>query len=283
MLRASLIALAFSASCVLAASLDCPPSDSQCLAEGDTSAMIQVSASQGDQASPTDSVKDIEAKASDVAKDIEGKASDVVKDIQATASDPNMTFRPASFKPIPSWYSQFYGVMNSSYSKRVWMAFTSWVIYVIFALVIWTCCYPGPPVQAANPAGIEDPSDTLSKGHFSCLSSPGILCCACCCPGLRWADTMSSVGFLKITTGLSLAFFCAFLNGFANTCAVFGPFTILLALYYRQKLREEFKLSSWTCSNLCFDTLYIVICPWCALAQEARVVTHAMQRGEVKA
>merc|ERR1719482_1973674 len=131
--------------------------------------------------------------------------------------------------------------------------------------MIWKCCYPVKPVTepVAVAETIEDPKEIFTNGHFQCLNNPGICLCACLCPGLRWADTMNLVGFLKMTSGLSLAFLCAFLNGFAYTTAVFGPFTLLMALYYRQKLREEFKLSSWTCSNLCWDTLYLVFCPWC--------------------
>lgn len=259
MSRAFLIALTLLTSSVLAASLDCLPSDSQCLAQsthdGDESSMIQ--AHVGTLNVATRQVG-VEANVIDLKN----------KMINITVAGMN---------------AMGMGAMgHMSYGQQVWMAFTSWVIYVVFALLIWYCCYPGPPEKALTPSDIEDPKETFNSGHFSCLSSPSICLCALCCPGLRWADTMSLVGFLKMTTGLSLAFFCAFLNGFAYTAAFFGPFTLLLALYYRQKLREEFQLSSWTCSNLCIDTIYLMLCTPCALAQEARVVTHAIQRGELK-
>lgn len=164
--------------------------------------------------------------------------------------------------------------------NRVIYACVSWCIYVVLALLIWSCCYPSPPVVVADPGDIEDAKTTFQEGHFSCLRSPEICLCACLCPGLRWADTMNLMGFLKIGVGLSVVFFCALLNGFTSYAnAAVGPFTLCLALYYRHKLREQFNLPAWTCGSCCLDGLYILCCPWCAIAQEARAATHYLQKG----
>lgn len=171
---------------------------------------------------------------------------------------------------------------NATFAQRAWLACVSWLIYVVFALMIWALCYPPPPVRVADPKDVEDPSQTFREGHFQCLRNPSICLCACLCPGLRWADTMSMAGFLKISSGLSLVFFCALLNGFAYTTALVGPFTFFLCLYYRQELREQYALNSWSCSSCFADCLYLLLCPWCALAQEARVVTHSLQQGQPK-
>jgi len=166
---------------------------------------------------------------------------------------------------------------KTSYRDRVGLATISWAIYVVFALLFWTLCYPGPPVHVGD---IEDPVKMFQEGHFQCLKDPNICLCACFCPGLRWADTMNLAGFLEIGSALTLVFFCALLNGFVNCWCTLGPCTLLLALYYRQKLREQLDIRSWSCASCFADVLYLLCCPWCALAHEARVVTQLLQKGK---
>lgn len=172
------------------------------------------------------------------------------------------------------------GMLHASWKKRALYACFSWAIYVMLALLIWAMCYPGPPLPVADSSQVESAQATLESGHFSCFKNPEICLCACCCPGLRWADTISLMNLTRITVGLSLVFLCALLNGltgFGN--AIVGPVTVFLMLYYRHELRAKFDLPSWTCGSCCIDFIYILCCPWCAIAQEARAVTHHFQKG----
>lgn len=172
------------------------------------------------------------------------------------------------------------GFVHTSWKTHVVSAVFSWAIYVMLALLIWSVCYPAKPFPVAEPADIEDPKVTLESGHFACLRSPEICWCACCCPGLRWADTMYMAGLTSIVTGLTFVFCCSLLNCFTYFGnAIVGPFTLLLALYYRHKLREAIGLSYWTAGSCCIDCLYLLFCPWCAIAQEARTVKHLHQKG----
>jgi len=174
--------------------------------------------------------------------------------------------------------TQIQNIQPMNFKSRVIYASISWGIYVALALLIWLVCYPGAPAKAAVPGDIEDPKLTLENGHFACLTNPEICICACLCPGLRWADTMNLIGFMKIAVGLSIYFFCQLLNGFGYGNAYFGVATLLVILYNRHRLREKFELPSWTLGSCCFDAIYIFFCPWCAIAQEARTVTHHLQK-----
>jgi len=284
-MRTLLISLLLCTPSVVGASSVC--SDAQCSTEGeslDASALIQIAAT-------PDAVPDLEVNV-DVKNNDKSVSADKrqqhmkvhLHDQAMDITEPNGTVHHFNLTDALNVYKNKLAAFATpaTYGQRLLFALTSWAIYVVFAMMIWYCCYPAPPVPVANSTDIEEPSETFNNGHFQCLKNSGICLCACLCPGLRWADTMSLVGFLKISTALTAAFFCAFLNGFAETTAVFGPFTVALALYYRHKLREEFALDAWTCKTCVIDAVYLIFCPWCALAQEARVVTHAAMKGQLK-
>lgn len=165
-----------------------------------------------------------------------------------------------------------------SWTRTVLYACVSWSIYLVLAVLIWKCCYPGTPLKVGDKSVVESPAFTIKYGHFLCFQDPTICLCACFCPGLRWADTMNLIGFLQMGIGLSTFFFCGLLNGLAFTTAIYGPFTLLLILYYRHKLRAQFGLPSFSCGSCLVDFMYILFCPWCAIAQEARAVRHHVQR-----
>jgi len=235
----------------LVASSDYHPSDTQCLSGEDLGSLIQIHKT---------------ADASTAKKQVGAE------DVSAVMLDFSHKMLSATSDGL-----QTYGA--SSFRQRVLIACISWLIYVVFALLVWSLIYPPAPEPLANTGDVEDPVQTFQQGHFQCLQRTDICLCACFCPGLRWADTMSLAGFLKISTGLTLVFFCALLNGFVNTTFALGPFTYLLALFYRLKLREQFGDDPWSLHSISVDVVYLLFCPWCALSQEARVVTNARQKG----
>lgn len=168
------------------------------------------------------------------------------------------------------------GLSRGSWEHWAVSSTISWALYLVLALLVWVCCYPAEPQMVFEG---EDPQFTFQHSHFGCFKNPGICCCACFCPGLRWSDTMRLSGFLPICTGLTAFFVCALLNGLVYTNSFIGPVTCLLLLYYRQKLRGKLALHSCTAYTCCVDFLYVLLCPWCAIAQEARVVQNAYKVG----
>eukprot|EP00928_Gymnodinium_smaydae_P034460 TRINITY_DN24409_c1_g4_i1.p1 TRINITY_DN24409_c1_g4~~TRINITY_DN24409_c1_g4_i1.p1 ORF type:complete len:295 (+),score=18.38 TRINITY_DN24409_c1_g4_i1:667-1551(+) len=65
----------------------------------------------------------------------------------------------------------------------------------------------------------------------------------------------------------------------AYGCFVFGCFTTILMVYYRQQLRDKFALPSHTAEIYAEDFCYLFWCPCCGIAQEARAVNEAHQIG----
>lgn len=180
---------------------------------------------------------------------------------------------------IQTWTHDHLSYSSVDWSTQIVYSCMSCLIYVILGLLVWSCCYPGLPTKSASLQDLEAPETILQDGHFQCHRSPEICLCALVCPGIRWADTMALMGLLKISVGMSAYFFCGLMNGFVYTSVVYGPFTLMLVVYYRQKLRQKFGLDYATRGTCAIDCLYLLFCPWCAIAQEARVVTQHLQTG----
>ncbi|CAE8639513.1 unnamed protein product [Polarella glacialis] len=113
-----------------------------------------------------------------------------------------------------------------------------------------------------------------SSGPFDCFENIPVCFWACCCPALRWADTMDMQGFLGfwpamgVWTVLNLLSFAGL--GFVWLLAIGG------VTYYRQKMRRSFNMEGQgeICSY-CGDCCFYSCCTLCAVAQEARHVEFA--------
>eukprot|EP00929_Paragymnodinium_shiwhaense_P011500 TRINITY_DN11728_c0_g1_i1.p1 TRINITY_DN11728_c0_g1~~TRINITY_DN11728_c0_g1_i1.p1 ORF type:complete len:280 (+),score=49.67 TRINITY_DN11728_c0_g1_i1:85-924(+) len=103
---------------------------------------------------------------------------------------------------------------------------------------------------------------------------------ACCCPGIRWSDTVSNikVRFLKFWVALALFLFISLLgSGVAGAwvAGIFGFVLLGLGVYYRQQLRGAFGHSKGTLKTITLDILAWACCPCCAIVQEAKEVEYA--------
>lgn len=102
-----------------------------------------------------------------------------------------------------------------STSWRAWnaAALMTWCIWLTLTLLVYAVAYPhrGRPEQER--AGSSDPQKVMSDGHFHCLLDYQVCIWACCCPSLRWADTVS-------------------LSGFASFWVAFAAFSVLSLLNY---------------------------------------------------
>jgi Cys-rich protein (TIGR01571 family) len=270
MYTVSFFVVLFASTAHAVTSSDCAPSDTQCLTGSDMNSMIQSHTFALKQALTVIPKSDNNLSATLLAFQklmMNTTAALKGKMMNATAADAYT----AAAQACTSWAS-------STWGDRLVFGFFSWLIYLVLAFLIWTLLYPPPPDRVSNPGDIEDPVTTFQKGHFKCFDNPGICLCACCCPGLRWADTMSLFGFLRIGVGLTLVFLCALFNGFVGCIALAGPFTLALALYYRHSIRTKFGMESWSPVTCGIDCVYLLCCFPCALAQEARVVMHYLQK-----
>eukprot|EP00929_Paragymnodinium_shiwhaense_P011502 TRINITY_DN11728_c0_g2_i1.p1 TRINITY_DN11728_c0_g2~~TRINITY_DN11728_c0_g2_i1.p1 ORF type:complete len:309 (+),score=70.08 TRINITY_DN11728_c0_g2_i1:76-1002(+) len=102
---------------------------------------------------------------------------------------------------------------------------------------------------------------------------------ACCCPGIRWSDTVSNikVRFLKFWVALAVFLFVSLLAGGVAgpwVAGIFGFVVLGLGVYYRQQLRGALGHSKGTLKTITLDILAWSCCPCCAIVQEAKEVEY---------
>jgi len=112
----------------------------------------------------------------------------------------------------------------------------------------------------------------VEKDWLICLS-------ACCCPLIRWADTISQVSIAKFYMVLlaGIAFdvlffwFGIFLFG-VYVWDVFFLIVVIIGVYCRQRIRSAYGHGSPTCWSVFLDFLAWSCCTCCSIVQEAREV-----------
>lgn len=114
----------------------------------------------------------------------------------------------------------------------------------------------------------------FSFGLCSCLTDPKICAMGFCCPCLRWADTLDRQGVLRYWPAFLAMFSLGLLSFYTQGLAFIA--TVVLGVFYRQKLRERFQIEGGNTSVI-KDMLVWCFCQPCAIVQEAR--EEAVQRG----
>lgn len=98
---------------------------------------------------------------------------------------------------------------------------------------------------------------------------------AFCCPVIRWADTMSMAPLLPFWAALGLMVLLACLQ--PATGGLISLLSVLVAVYFRQRLRRIYNHGPFTPKNMVLDCLTWSFCCWCAIVQEAREVEHVQK------
>jgi len=114
--------------------------------------------------------------------------------------------------------------------------------------------------------------NNFEKDWLICLS-------ACCCPLIRWADTISQVStakfYMLLLAGIAFDvlffWFGLFLFG-VYVWDVFFLIVVIIGVYCRQRIRLAYGHGSPTCSSVCMDILAWSCCTCCTIVQEAREV-----------
>lgn len=116
-------------------------------------------------------------------------------------------------------------------------------------------------------------------GLFSCHEDPEITVCSLCCPGIRWALTLSYVpGMLTFWVGFFI-YMCVELLGGLTACTIGWVLLALLCTAYRQELRQKFNMERQGGMTYITDAMTYCFCVCCAIAQEARHVEDALKSG----
>jgi len=109
---------------------------------------------------------------------------------------------------------------------------------------------------------------TFSFSLFSCFSDMKICLAGCLCGGCRWAQTLERNHQLKYWQGIAIVVACEVLASY--TFNISGFVFILVAVYYRQKLREYYSMEWKTPKTVILDCLSWACCSCCSIIQEAR-------------
>lgn len=117
------------------------------------------------------------------------------------------------------------------------------------------------------------PKDGFSDAIYSCAGSWSICFYACCCPCLRWSDTVSKVGLMYFWFGVMLWAPLLYFNYLV--AGVSWPILALLGAGYRYRLRSHFGLERGA-TRVCQDLVAWCCCMPCAIAQEARHVDRTI-------
>jgi len=121
--------------------------------------------------------------------------------------------------------------------------------------------------RAAFAFGLFDEKESWSDDKWLCFLS-------CCCPGIRWAETLTSDKVQLASSFWALLTISLLATHELNhlTLGLGHLVFVAIAVYYRQQLRDKFSLVSGTRGTVFQDCLVWLCFPWCAAAQEARQV-----------
>lgn len=114
--------------------------------------------------------------------------------------------------------------------------------------------------------GMKRPEeDDFGVGLFQCLSDLKLCLFTCCCPSLRWADTMDKTGLQSYWAAFTTFIVLATLS--PCTCGITGLFLVAVCVRQRRRLRRKYNVAL----NDPLDCFAYLCCGTCAIVQEARV------------
>lgn len=180
------------------------------------------------------------------------------------------------------------GVRQASRSGRstwdswpVWKKLLAIFINAFFWLIVAIIYSRFRDRIQGQPIDYIDPSSThrwFSTSLFGCFSNPMICLLACCCPAMRWADTMDKAQPQLLSYWKAIIALLVLMTAISVLNVVAGYLTsicslIVLALVVskRQQLRDQNNVKRGDITYL-EDCCAYMCCSCCAIAQEARVV-----------
>mmetsp|Transcript_93317 Transcript_93317/g.200260 ORF Transcript_93317/g.200260 Transcript_93317/m.200260 type:complete len:306 (+) Transcript_93317:99-1016(+) len=144
-----------------------------------------------------------------------------------------------------------------------------WALLVGGVGFLYKQYYITPPVDIEKAtASFKD--QNFVHGPFSCFDDLEILAWSCCCGGIRWADTMQSIGVVTFWVGIALFMFTVILDTFTGGILMWIVIAVIFT-YYRQELRKKFSMKNEG-EDQFKDFCMWCCCGVCAIAQEARHV-----------
>jgi Cys-rich protein (TIGR01571 family) len=170
--------------------------------------------------------------------------------------------------------------LEGGYGGYFWRCVISWVIWIVLAFLVVQGCYVRGLIPEKDPRSTADPVTRLKSGHFDCFSDFSVCLCSVICLPIRWADTVSMANLLSFWKAFAIFAVAGLLNHVIFIGVyTWGVLTAGVMFFYRQQLRKKLFLNAWRYDVALLDCLYVLFCPFCAVAQEAMVVREAYETG----
>lgn len=159
---------------------------------------------------------------------------------------------------------------------------------LLATIVIWSFLYATAAVYyhkyvitEPEPEKSEEGKDLTkwTSGIFACSEDWPIFFWSCCCPGIRWADTMSEIGVHKYWPAFAMFTALYFLAAIPGVTWISWALVVAYCTFHRQEFRKKFEFTEVGGKSLATDCGLYCCCMWCAVAQEARMVKEACKVG----
>jgi len=173
--------------------------------------------------------------------------------------------------PVQQWYDAWLQALVLRFFLLAYAGLVCTVAYFYFRQ---------KPVQEGAMPELEF-SDGLSDWEYGicdCCSAPSISFWSCCCPAIRWADTLGTTGLLGFWLAFAIYLSVDILGGLAGEVL----FWILLAVIcagFRQEMRIKYQMKKQGGATYVQDFLLYCCCSCCVMTQEARQVEDACKVG----
>jgi len=183
---------------------------------------------------------------------------------------------PAHEHKSPTWGeltdAKAFGLMSKS---EIFGTFVIWLIlyFSVAAYYQTNVRYYAPPAKQDK---VEKSQENNFKDHeqfrfglFECFKHGDVAFWSCCCPGIRWADTMSKLGIMRFWPAFCFltSLYCLSFIPIATICCYLV--VVGYMAYHRQELRAKFNFEdqgTGACVSDCFTYMF---CMSCAVAQDA--------------
>lgn len=176
-------------------------------------------------------------------------------------------------------------------SPWIWMIFIMGFWWFLFSMLVWIILiaviahfyrqsrnYPELDASLAN-VDSQRALTNWTAGFCSCYEDCLACWCACCCPCIRWAETLSLVeGLLVFWVGFVVYLSLSFMN-LLTSITLLWLALVIICTAYRQQLRIKFDFERQGGCSILTDCLLYTCCTCCAIVQEARHVEAAMKYG----
>lgn len=170
-----------------------------------------------------------------------------------------------------AWHRWSVWHMSSKQQKSV---FLSTAVYLVFGILL-AYIYKQMRVKGAfqpsprrPPQAAFDGQKDFSFGLFNCWGDFNVCVVGCCCPFLRWSDTVDQKGLLRYWPAFGIMFGLMLLHVYTMGLSTLAACAV--GVYYRQKLRQKYGIEAGGFRTVALDSLTWLCCQPCAIVQEAR-------------